>query len=268
VPNDQPERSEWADLLQPRHDPADGPLITVIMEPAGNTWSSPLKVTGDDNRVYFAKFPELCTGPEKLSVVTEMVVARAGRLIGASTCETVIMRVPPDFQGEPLKNGITISSGVVHASVAIKNCNEVKADLPERAADDNRRRHVGLCALYDWCMGQDQQWLLDVDDSNATYSHDHGHYLPGGGGSWSIDALVANVDQAHPAPGDLTGLSQAAITETASALRAVDRDSLRALLQAAPLSWAVTNEQLECLGWFLERRAPAVAGRIEQLAGS
>jgi hypothetical protein len=238
------------------------------MEPAGPTWSSPVKVTGDDGRVYFAKFPELCSGPEQMSVVTEMVVATAGRLIGASTCETAIMQVPSELQGQPLKNGKTVSSRLVHGSVAIKNCYEVKADLPERAADDNRRRHVGLCALYDWCFGQDQQWLLDVDDSLSTYSHDHGHYLPGGGGSWTVDTLVASVDQEHPAPGDFAGLSPTAVAETAVALRAIDRETLRSLLQRVPVSWPVTNDQLECLGWFLERRAPAVAGRIEQLVGN
>jgi len=267
--NGLPERSDWDGLIRDRLDPTDGPSLAVMMGPAGNTWSSPIQVTADDNLVYFAKFPELCgSQQDRMSVVTEMVVAEAGRLIGASTCRTVVMRVPSELHGDELKNGVTISSSVVHASQAVKNCYEVKSDLPERGRDDNRRRHVGLLALYDWLMGQDQQWLLDLDDDLATYSHDHGLYLPGGNGSWTVEALESSVDQAHPAPGSTTGLLPAAISETADALHHVDRDTIERLLNRVPSSWAVTDVQLECLGWFMERRAPAVAGRIEQLVSS
>jgi hypothetical protein len=263
--NGLPQWSDWDGLIRDRVDPSDGPSLAVMMGPAGGSWSSPIQVTADDNLVYFAKFPELCgSQQDQMSVVTEMVVAEAGQLIGASTCRTVVMRVPSQLQGDELKNGVRISSSVVHASLALNNCVEVKTDLPDRGRDDNRRRHVGLYALYDWFIGADQQWLRDLDDDMATYSHDHGMYLPpAGAGHWTEQDLQANVDQAHPPPGSTTGLSAAAISETAAALRSVDRGILRSLLNRVPSSWAVTDAQLECLGWFLERRAPAVAGRIE-----
>jgi hypothetical protein len=269
VANGLPQRSDWDGLIANRADPSAGPSLAIIVGAAGNSWSSPVRVTGDDARDYFAKFPELCPNPpDRMSVVIEMVVARAGRLIGAPTCETVVMRVPAEIQGELLK-GVAIMSSFVHASVALDNCDEKRPALPSRSDDDNRRRHATLYALYDWFMGCDQQWLRDLDDDMAVYSHDHGLYLPPvGAGYWTDHDLQANVDAVWRLPDDAAGLSPGAIAETADALRAVTRADLQALLMQVPVSWPVTDEHLEGLGWFLERRAPAVAGRIEQLASS
>jgi hypothetical protein len=253
-------------------DPAEGPSLAAIVEKPSSrkSFGSPIKVTADDKLLYFVKFPELCQSHhQQMSVVTEMVVAEGGRLIGASTCRTTVMRVPREFQGEILLNGIGISSSVVHASLALNNCVEDKSGaLPDRGSDENDRRHVGLFALYDWCFGGDLQCLRDLDDRNATYSHDHGFYLPPNAGYWSEGDLIAKVDEPHPMPGSTVGLSPAAVSETSEALRRVDRAALQTLLNRVPATWLVTNEQLECLGWFLERRATAVAGRIKQLVSN
>lgn len=264
-----PDRADWRGLIGDRIDPVEGPSLAVIVGAAGSTWSSPVRVTGSDLRDYFAKFPEACAGQNQMSVVTEMVVARAGRMIGAPTCETVIMVVPAELRGEELKPGVKISSTVVHASVALDNCDERRPELPQRSRDDNRRRHVGCYAIFDWFMGCDQQWLRDLNDDQATYSHDHGLYLPPVNyGYWTERDLQANVSTPWGLSDSSVGLSPSAVDEVASALRAVTREDLKSLLTGVPASWAVTNEQLEGLGWFLECRAPAVAGRIEQLVGT
>ena len=271
VTNGPPQRSDWDGLIRDRVDPLDGPSLAVIVGwPSRPSWSSPVRVTGDDGNDYFAKFPEQCHTPQdRMSVVTEMVVARAGHLIGASTCTTAVMRIPEELRGSELKPGVLISSTVVHGSLALEKADESRPHLPDRERDDNRRRHVGLFALFDWFMGSDQQWLYDLNEDQATYSHDHGLYLPPAQtGYWSEESLEANVDQAHQLPDSRIGLSPVAITETADALRNVDRKTICDLLNTVPASWAVTDKQLECLGWFVERRAPAVAGRIEQLVSS
>jgi hypothetical protein len=47
----------------------------------------------------------------------------------------------------------------------------------------------------DWCFGHDEQWLNDLDDNQAVFSHDHGLYLrPSGQGSWTVAALQAQKD--------------------------------------------------------------------------
>jgi hypothetical protein len=52
----------------------------------------------------------------------------------------------------------------------------------------------------------------------------------------------------------------------ANALEHVERESLVQVLRSIPASWPVSDEDLEALGWFLERRAPAVASRVRVLA--
>lgn len=267
VAKELPERTDWNGLVSDRVDPTDGPSLAVIVGAAGFSWSSPVRVTGDDSRDYFAKFPEACPGPDQMSVVTEMLVARAGRMIGAPTCETVVLKVPSELHGDELKPGVAIRSSFVHASLALDNCDEQRPGLPPRARDDNRARHVGCYAIYDWFMGCDQQWLQDLNDDMATYSHDHGLYLPPvNTGHWTENDLQSNVDKPWPLPDSAAGLLPAAISQVADALRSVTREDLRQLLNGVPASWPVTNEQLEGVGWFLERRSSAVAGRIDQLS--
>lgn len=106
--NGLPQRSDWNGLIQNRVDTSDGPSLAVVVGPAGPSWSSPVRVTGDDRLDYFAKFPELCRSQQdQMSVVTEMVVGKAGVLIGAPVCRTVVMAVPNELQGEQLKPGVS-----------------------------------------------------------------------------------------------------------------------------------------------------------------
>lgn len=161
-----------------------------------------------------------------------------------------------------------VDSDYAHASRAIDHCDERgRPQFDARARDDNRRRQVGIYALYDLFFGFDQQWLYDIDDDRAIYSHDHGLYLPPvGSGSWTESELIALVDEAHQLPDSPVGLDAAAIASTSAALRRLDRAALLAILRRVPTGWGVDDADLEALGWFLERRAPAVADRIEGLA--
>lgn len=134
-----------------------------------------------------------------------------------------------------------------------------------RKEDDNARRHASLFALFDWCWGGDAQWLFQISDEHKTYSHDHGWYLPEEGADWSRSALLAHVDEEHFPSWDPADLAQDEIKRVAEALRSVTRSALRDILQGVPASWSVTNAELEAVGFFMERRAPAAAKRLEAL---
>jgi hypothetical protein len=136
-----------------------------------------------------------------------------------------------------------------------------------RPSDDNARRHVGVYALCDWCFSADEQWLYDLDDEQALYSHDHGLYFPPlGQGRWTRTDLVAQADAPHEWRDPRKDLSAAACHDVANALEHVERESLVQVLRSIPASWPVSDEDLEALGWFLERRAPAVASPVRVLA--
>jgi hypothetical protein len=138
--------------------------------------------------------------------------------------------------------------------------------LASRSNDDNRRRHVGVYALYDWCFGADQQWLYDLDDDRALYSHDHGLYFPPpGSGSWTRDELVAHAREPHQLSDSPTDLAADAVEDVATAVEAVTRADLVKIMSSIPASWPVSNDDLEALGWFLEHRAAGVADRVRKL---
>lgn len=262
-------RSAWDGLVSGRADPMNGPTMVLISGSAGGTWSSPIRVAADDGHDYFVKFPEACSDPaDQASVAIEMIVARVGRLIGAPVVDAVVLQVPAAFHGHEIKPGVPLTSTVAHASRALDQCDELgRPQLRARSQDDNRRRHAGVYALFDWFMGCDQQWLYDIDDDRSIYSHDHGLYLPPlGRGFWTDADLQVHVGQPHSLPDDPSGLSPAGVADTADALRKLQRSDLQLVLNQVPLSWAVSDVDLEALGWFLEERAPGVADRLEQLS--
>ena len=122
-------------------------------------------------------------------------------------------------------------------------------------------------ALYDWCWGGDDQWLYSEPDDRKLYSHDHGWYLPDVGPNWDESSLARCVDMPHVAPYPEDGLNATELERLASRLESISRDEIRLVLSEVPVSWPVTDAQLESLGYFLERRAAAVATRLRTLKG-
>ncbi|MFI0417632.1 hypothetical protein [Spongiactinospora sp. 9N601] len=123
----------------------------------------------------------------------------------------------------------------------------------------------GVYALYDWCYGDDPQWLYDRDQDRCIYSHDHGLYLPPHTGTIDAGILEQCVDEPNPLPDAADGLDVEAVASVATALERIQRGALAKVLCAVPASWPVTDEALATLGWFLEHRAYAVADRLRAL---
>jgi hypothetical protein len=138
--------------------------------------------------------------------------------------------------------------------------------MAHRDEDDNARRAAGVFALHDWCWGGDGQWLYCASDEYKLFSHDHGWYLPPEGPSWTEAELVSSVDSPHELPLDHAGLDVDTLESTAGALESVTREDLQRILGAVPAEWGIPVDDLEAVGFFLERRAPAVAGRIRAIA--
>jgi hypothetical protein len=261
------ELDEWTGQVVGRNDDFDS-LYVVAPEASGTSWSGPFRATASDRRTYFVKSLQSCPPGQQASLAVEQIVARVGDLVGAPVCWTSLIRIPAVLAGTVIRPGFPpLQEGLAHASLAIDHADEAgRPSLMDRAKDGNCRRHVGVYALYDWCFGSDPQWLYDQDNDRMTFSHDHGLYLPPHGmGGWTRQALIDHVDQPNELPDARAGLSVDAVEEVALALDSVTRTHLVGVLSAVPLSWPVSNENLEVLGWFLERRASAVAARVKNL---
>jgi len=262
-----PQIEDWAGLVNQRDDLSDQLVMTLPIDQSAVTWGGPFRAAASDGQNYFVKTLDTCPPGQGASLAVEMIVARLGRVIGAPMCDTRLLRIPPELAGWEPRPGVSLTPGLAHASKALEHADEERPALAARAQDDNRRRHVGIYAAYDWFIGDDQQWLYDIDDDRKIYSHDHGLYLPPiGGGGFEIGSLVASVDIPHQLPDPTDNLLPAAIAEVAAALRALSRDTIVSVLNLVPPSWPVTDPDLEALGWFLEVRAPAVADRLQSIS--
>lgn len=259
-------RSEWEGLLPKRKEPSAVPVV-VLLGPVGATQAAPVRVTADDGFDYFIKVQDIFTSVrDRMSVATEMLVARFGSVIGAPTCDAAIIRIPDELHGEELRPGIKLVSSYAHGSRALDHCVEGRDGLQSRTRNSNRQRHVGVFAIYDLFYGSDPQWLYDTDNDRSTYSHDHGLYLPPAmNAGWTDQDLQREVGTPRLLPVPAHGLDQAELERVAAALRELSRAQILSVLAEVPQSWNVADTDLEALGWFLEQRAPAVAGRLDRL---
>jgi len=257
------ELQDWQGLVHDRSDLSDALIVELPLEPSPRGGSGTFLAVASDQQRWWVKPQNNLQSPRV--IVTENIVGRAGALIDAPVCEVTVVRIPEELAGWEFRPGAKLEAGLVHASLAIEDALEV-GQLDYRKRDDNRRRHAGVFAIYDWCWGADDQWLHCESDDRKIYSHDHGMYLPGGP-SWDEASLSAQVDTPHQPVYATNGLDPDALVGFAGRLEALSRDDLVALVSAIPASWSASDRDLEALGLFLERRAPAVAARLRALKG-
>ena len=259
----------WSGLLRGRRGTSDvRRLVAPIGDRPGEGGSAPLQMLDADGAQWWVKLENNRQSP--MVLVNEQVVARCGALIGALTCDVAIVEVTEALAGDI--HGIQVEPGLAHGSRHVQGAiNERR--LRHRTLDDNARRHVGVYALHDWCWGNDSQWLYALEDNHKTYSHDHGHFFPSGP-DWNqdLDQVMARVDVPHELHtefrgAETAGLDAAEIRQMSERLSLVRSHQLVEILAAIPEEWPVSDNELECLGFFLERRAPQVAQRLLNLAG-
>lgn len=238
--------------------------IRGVLGPAAHvSGSQAFPALGSDGGRWHVKVPNNPQGPRVL--VTEYLMSRVGQLIGAPVCEVKPIAITAEFAGVQVVNGPRLEEGIGSASRDIPDATEMRASLEHRDRDDNARRHAGVVAFYDWCWGDDPQWLIVATRDSELHSHDHGFYLPPGGQSWTTETLEANVDVPHPIGTTAAGLDIAELERLADALRAVTAEHLADVFGTVPAGWPITDAELERLSSYLCQRAPQVAHRIDQL---
>lgn len=250
-----------------RSDGCDIQMEAVISAESDDRGGSrPFHVSATNGQSYWIKQVD---NPQSPRVpVTEHIIAACGRLIGAPVREYCLIEIPKEFDGDRLSNGTVLRKGIAHASLNLEFGYSNKTWGPEnRERDDNRRRHAAYFGFFDWCWGDDRQWLYDTTDDMTMYSHDHGHFLPGGP-DWTAERLLADVEAAHSLDTSPEGLDYNELERVAGALEIVTREQLVAILCAIPASWPVQDMELEALGHFLESRRMPVSARIRRLAAT
>ena len=238
----------------------DGVMAVLPLRKSTHGVSASFMVRADDEQDYWCK---AVNNPASPRVPTnEQVAGRLGALIGVSVALPALVNVDALGAWE-FHPGLKLLGGWVHGCRAVEGALETRA-LDHRTDDDNRVRHAGFYALMDWLSGGDQQWLYTGSAENAYYSHDHGHFFPGGP-DWSPTTLTAvgTIPQQLPTPPD--GLDRPEIDRLANAIEAVTREEIDDVMSKIPSTWPVSDGDLEALASFLDARRVPAAGRLRGL---
>lgn len=254
------DRTDWDGVLGSTRSLTEVPQITALVERNDRTGSGAFKALDASGARWWVKPLNNPQGPRV--PITELIVGRIGALVEAPVCEVRVVEIPEELSDEEYRPGLKLVPGHASASRDLGGCQEER-DLIYRDKDDNAKRLAGVFAIYDWCWGQDDQWLYVPAQDYRLYSHDHGLYLPG---EWSVTGLGAQVDEPHGQSRPPEGVSPAALVQYAQRLRAVSRAEIAGILRGVPSQWPVTAAELETVGWFLERRVCTVVSRLKDLA--
>lgn len=230
-------------------------ILPLAQSRAGG--SGAFLVRADDGHRYWCKVVD---NPQSPRVpVNEQVVGRLGRWLGCAVCDVALLRIPAELEGWEYRPGRKLVQGYAHASRALDPAIETRAVLHPRD-DDNPSRLSTLDVLADWCWAGDHQWLYVPNEENRYYSHDHGHYFPGGP-NWSRASLGATSSaQKPPFPVIPTGVGP--LSEIAAKLAAADAATIAGVLSGLPIAWPVSDDDLIDLVQFLDGRRGSVVARI------
>lgn len=217
-------------------------------------------VRADDGGDYWCKAVNNPASPRVPA--NEQVAARLGVLVGISVCAPILVDVSP-LVGWEFHPGLFLEQGWAHGATAVAGAFETR-ELQHRGDDDNAVRHAGFYALTDWLAGGDPQWLYSASQQNAYYSHDHGHYFPGGP-DWTVATLQATGAHATPLGVPVPGLDQTEVHRLADAIEAVTLADIEGELSRIPACWPVNDSELAALAGFVDARRQPAAGRLRAL---
>jgi len=252
-------RMQWEGILHSRRHSGVEVTLRAPISQAHAGGSCPFLGAGNDGHRYWIK--PLNNQQSPRVPITEQIVGRIGTLIDAPVCSVKLIEITEECSDWEFMADRLLEPGIAHGSQQISGARDTYV-LGNRRKDDNRTRHCYFMALYDWCWGDDAQWLEVPADDYSYYSHDHGFYLPPGTPDWSITSLLSAVDEPHELDDRIGDIDALTAVTVAGKIEAVTRSQICQALSAVPSTWPVTDEELETVGFFLEARAAGVANRL------
>ncbi|MEG9247761.1 HipA family kinase [Arthrobacter sp. Soc17.1.1.1] len=238
-----------------------GRATTTLVAPiqTSDAGSRPFLALAEDDNTYWVK--PLGNPHGLTSLIAEQVVAHIGFLIGAPVRPVTLVDIPQTMDGWPYGEGLRVRPGVAHASLHLES-HPLERDVLEYVKrDHNAERQPRFIALWEWCAGEDEQWLYDLGADHEVWSFDHGYWL-GGGGLWTPSDLQRQVGLANSWTGPVRGMSAPAFVEVASRIRDLRVDDIAAAVASVPIEWGVSEEDLGHIVEWLDARRPALFDRL------
>lgn len=207
---------------------------------------------------YWIKVPNQPQGPRILA--TEQIVAAVGRLIDAPVRQTALIEITQDWSDYRVTDGLLLSPCVAHASLELGNAVESR-DQSHMRADDNARRWARWVALWDWCLGGDEQWLYAHDSDKSMWSFDHNMWIHDAA-DWSAETCNGTAIMEWAWRGKWEDIDSQELVNVADRLDEVKRSALVEACYAIPQEWGVSQADLDSLVDMLFERKSGVAARL------
>lgn len=258
------ERSWWNGKVSRPHTTVPRLSVKAILDRTFSG-SGVLKAVTSDREIAWIK--GIGNGHGNQALVTERVVAGVSEHLDLPAVPTYVVDVPNVFSGYTLDKDrqTRLSPGPAHASTHIEDAVERdKLDLRNR--DNNPIRHAGVAAMWDLFLGQDDQWLYDIQNDYSTWSYDHGLWLARSTNDWDEQMLRNLCDQEWQVRVDPRGFDPYALRDLAARLRSIEPTALISVAESVPVEWGTPDTDLEALCWFIYRRSRRVAGRLEVMS--
>lgn len=227
-------------------------VVTAILEVAP-TGCKPLRMPATDGFVYWVKPQYNPHG--QLSILSERVVAAVADYLGAPIADSILVTIPETMDGRYYSpDAGVLRAGTAHGSRIVPGDLLEDTRLLHIPKDGNRYRAPAFVALWEWCFGEDGQWLYNLAEDNQMWTFDHGVWI-GGQGEWTIDGLMHTAGIFSRWPDSVKGMDASTFVELADR---IDRCSVADVLRfvaSVPLDWGFTEEELLTIGnWLYVRR--------------
>lgn len=252
---------EAVSALRDQHDDEDAPGLVATLQSSG-AGSAPMLCATDDGGRYWVKFPGNPQGTQTL--VVEAIVAELGKLLGAPVLDAIRLKVPDAWVGTPYgPDGLhKIEAGLAHGSPLIETVSTRGDVLTFAGRDGNARRIPRLIVLWDWAMGEDEQWLYDDAANSSIWSFDHGWWLDAAHGPWTSEGLATVASQPWEIPGGVPrSIRPAEFYETADVIDGITEDQVALAVSRVPRSWEPDDALLGELAATINARRQGVAAR-------
>lgn len=258
--NDSPLRATLAS--QSRGEPSVA--ATLYVDDSPETGAKPLHFVGDDGRSYWTKWPGNPHGA--LSMAHEWIVSRLALSLAAPACEGVLIYVDSDLVQGLSIGGVQPRGGVWFGSRFVNGVESTRIERVSR--DGNAQRVPAYLALWNLCLGCDEQFIYDQSSDSQVWSIDHGLWFDSHEGDWTPELLARAVERGWDQP-DWSGsrrVDPRSLHEAATALEQLSSETIGDVVGNVPVEWKVSDEQLLALGEFIHNRRKPVAQLLRSAA--
>ena len=209
-------------------------------------------------KTYWIKVPFQSQGPRVLA--TEQIVSAVGRLFDAPVRDTALIQISEDWNSVPTGSGLTLKSCIAHGSLELDSTEESREQIYMRF-DDNSRRWPRWAALWDLCIGSDEQWLYAHETAKSMWSFDHNLWIHDTQ-EWDAESCQSGHDLVWTWTGAWDHFDATELVSTADRLDSITREELVDVCYAIPAQWDVPKHDLDALVDMLHYRRTTVAARL------